>query len=205
MRDRPLRVQFQFDLRKGTQALNFFAIQEGGGINKMKALKLIYFADKFHLRKYGRLITNDEYLAMRYGPVPSAVKDIAEANDYLEENIREYSSNYVEPSDNLVLKSVGAIDESVFSESDLEALNFAWEKFGQYDQFILAEITHRYPEWKHCERYLSSPGSCRQMDIFDFLKDPASEVEVCFELNAEDKRVRKEQISERSHIESLWG
>ena len=136
-----LNVQFIFDHKKGTQVLNYFAIKAGGEINKMKALKLVYFADKFHLRKYGRLITNDEYLAMRYGPVPSAVKDIAESNDFLEENSRTYSSSYVEPSDNLVIKSVSALDDTVFSESDIEALDFAWTQFGNLDQFELAELT----------------------------------------------------------------
>ena len=48
---------------------------------KMKALKLVYIADRYHLRKYGRLITNDTYFAMNYGPVPSGTKDIAEASE----------------------------------------------------------------------------------------------------------------------------
>lgn len=57
-------VHLPFDYRKTTQALNFFAVKNGGHINKMRSIKLIYFADRFHLRKYGRPITNDEYFAM---------------------------------------------------------------------------------------------------------------------------------------------
>ncbi len=205
MTDNQPRIQFNFDPKKGTQALNFFAIKEGGIINKMKALKLIYFADRFHLRKYGRLVTNDIYLAMRYGPVPSAVKNIAESNDFLEDDIKEYSNIYVEPSDNLVLKSIDKIDESVFSESDIEALNFAWKQFGKYTQFQLAELTHYYPEWKRWETFLGSLGSCWQMDILDFLEDPDEDIEKCFKLNAEDKQAREEQIIEISRIESMWG
>jgi hypothetical protein len=44
----------------------------------MKALKLAFFADRFHLRQFGRPITNDECHAMEYGPVPSGCKDLAE-------------------------------------------------------------------------------------------------------------------------------
>lgn len=199
------QVRFHFDLKKGTQALNFFAIREGGVINKMKAFKLIYFTDRYHLRKYGRLVTNDEYLAMKHGPVPSTVKDIAEANDFLEKEIKEYSDSFVEPFDNLVLKSIGLVDESVFSESDLEALNFAWEQFGMHDQFELADLTHYYPEWKRWKEHLDSLGSCWQMYIFDFLNDPIENVEKCFILNEKQRQVRKEQLIERSHIESMWG
>jgi hypothetical protein len=51
----------------------------------MKALKLIFLADRYHLCRYGRLITNDSYVAMKHGPVPSATRDIVESNDYLDE------------------------------------------------------------------------------------------------------------------------
>ena len=69
-------MPFSFSHRKATQALNFFAQRAGGSINKMKALKLVYFADRYHLRKYGRPVVGDEYLAMNYGPVASGTKDL---------------------------------------------------------------------------------------------------------------------------------
>ena len=47
-------------------------------------IKLIFFADRYHIRKYGRPITNDEYLAMDFGPVNSGVKDIAEMSGFLD-------------------------------------------------------------------------------------------------------------------------
>ena len=57
--------------KKATQALNFFALKKDGKINKMKAIKLIYLADRLHLRKYGRPIVGDIYWAMKLGPVGS--------------------------------------------------------------------------------------------------------------------------------------
>jgi hypothetical protein len=36
------------------------------------------------LRKYGRPVTNDEYVAMGYGPVGSKTKDIAEDTSFLD-------------------------------------------------------------------------------------------------------------------------
>ena len=73
-----MNTGFQFAYKKATQALNFFAIENGGEIEKLHALKLIFFADRYHLRKYGRPITNDQYWAMRLGPVPSGTKDLFE-------------------------------------------------------------------------------------------------------------------------------
>jgi uncharacterized phage-associated protein len=40
------------------------------------ALKIVYFADKKHLARYGRLIAGDHYVAMSHGPVPSGLYDI---------------------------------------------------------------------------------------------------------------------------------
>jgi len=41
-----------------------------------KVFKLLYFADQKHLVKYGSAITEDSYIAMNYGPVPSLAYDI---------------------------------------------------------------------------------------------------------------------------------
>ena len=57
-------VHLQFSFEKATQALNFFAIKNEGHIDKLPALKLIFLADRYHLRKHARPITNAEYVAM---------------------------------------------------------------------------------------------------------------------------------------------
>jgi uncharacterized phage-associated protein len=38
--------------------------------------KLLYFADRLHLARYGRFICGDRYIAMQYGPVPSGVYEL---------------------------------------------------------------------------------------------------------------------------------
>lgn len=198
------RVYFNFNYVKATQALNYLIIKSGGVINKMKALKLVYLADRYHLRKYGRLITNDTYFAMSYGPIPSGVKDIAEASElFLGDEEREYSSKYIEPVDNFTLRSTKNVDEAVFSETDMEALSFAWEKFGNLDQFQLSKITHEYPEWKRHEKALELDSRI-QIYLEDFLEDPVNDIEKCFELSEDDKDVRREQLQEMIRIESLW-
>ncbi|MBI4187956.1 MAG: SocA family protein [Chloroflexi bacterium] len=196
-------LYFIFDPKKSTQALNYFAIQQGGQINKMKALKLIFLADRYHLRKYGRLVTNDNYVAMQHGPVPSATKDIAESNDYLDDAIKCYSREFIKPVGNLRLKSIKDVDDSILSESDLEALQFAWDKFGDLTQFELRDLTHFYPEWSKFKDILKVQ-SWMPMDLLDFLNDPPPELNKCFELNAEDKSIRKEQLTELAATESLW-
>ena len=197
------RLHFEFDYRKATQALNYFAGQEGDQINKMKVLKLLYFVDRYHIRKYGRLVTNDNYLAMQHGPVPSTSKDIAEDNDYLNDEIRAYSVRFIKPVGNLSLRSIKKVDKSILSDSDMEALRFAWDNFGHYDQFELRDLTHNYPEWLTRQDYLDN-ASCLPMDLLEFVQDPTTNVNKCFELSNKDKSIRRDQLTELAHIESLW-
>jgi len=197
------KVNLVFNYKKATQELNHFALKEGECISKLKALKLIYLADRYHLRKYGRLITNDIYFARNYGPVPSSTKDIAEASSFLDENEEEYSSQYVKPIDTLTLKSVKPVDKSVFSDSDLEALEFVWDKFGHLDQFTLTDITHKYPEWERHKKALSMDSRI-QMNLEDFFEDPNANIDKCFELSDQDKVTRREHLADMAYIESLW-
>src|SRR6266581_2187863 len=150
-------MPFSFSHRKATQTLNFVARKSGGSINKMKALKLVYFADRYHLRKYGRPVVGDEYLAMNYGPVASGAKDLAEMSDFLGEEEARYAKRFIRPAESAITyRSVADVDDKVLSESDREALEFAWKRFGRTAEFTLSKLTHRYPNWKKHEPALAS-------------------------------------------------
>lgn len=199
-------IRFNCSPEKTTQGLNFFAIKAGGSINKLQALKLIFFADRYHLRKYGRLITNDNYIAMEHGPVPSHAKEIAESNyEYSPDLPKAYCNQYIAPKSNLSFRSIAPLDESVFSDSGLEALNFAWDKFGKLNRWELRDLTHEYPEWKKHKDVLDSGILRVPMDLEDFFDDPEADVEICFELNNREREIRREELNENAHIESLWG
>ncbi len=195
-----------FSHRKATQALNFFARKAGGQINKMKALKLIFFADRFHLRQYGRPITNDEYFAMKLGPVPSGCKDLAELSDFLGPQERSYAAQFLLRVSQYDFASAAEVDKVVFSQTDMEALEFAWQHFGQCEPFELAnDISHEFPEWKRHEIALQSSEASRiPMSYRHFLENPPASVDPAPPLSPEDQRLRAEDIEELQAIESLW-
>lgn len=199
-------MPFPFSHRKATQALNSFAAKAGGKINKMRALKLVYFADRYHLRKYGRPVVGDEYLAMNYGPVASGTKDLAEMSDFLGEEERSYAKRFIAPSETqLAVNSVAHVEEKVFSESDREALDFAWRRFGRVDKFALSEITHAYPEWKRHEPALRSKVASRvPMNYRDFLQDPEGDADPCFELGKKDREAIASGIDEIAEFQRRW-
>jgi uncharacterized phage-associated protein len=196
-------ISLNFDYKKATQALNYFAVAEGGRISQLKALKLVYFADRYHLRKYGRPITNDDYWAMALGPVPSGTRDISLLNsEYLDEREISYAADYI-ASDGYALISKKPVDNMLFSESDVEALRFSWEVFGQLVRFDIADITHLYPEWNKHKEALEI-NSRVHMYLEDFLQDPESDVNKCYELSDEMKKERLEQLKELAEVAGLW-
>jgi uncharacterized phage-associated protein len=200
-------MRFSFSHRKSTQALNFFAQKAGGSINKLKALKLVYFADRYHLRKYGRPITSDEYLAMPFGPVASGAKDLAEMSDFLSEDERTYVQRFLRRSDSDLhaYESLGSVDERVLSASDREALAFSWSTFGSMDKYRLADLTHCYPEWKRHEAALASSTTSRvRMDYEDFLGDPDAGCDPCHDLTELEREDRLDLLRESAAFESRW-
>jgi len=197
-------MNLTFAHRKATQALNFLACRHGGKLNKLKALKLIYFADRYHLRRYGRPITNDRYLAMEYGPVASSCKDLAEMSEFLGREESQYAERFLAPNGHDYL-SVGEVDTTEFSKTDLEALEYAWREYGTKDGFRLAEETHRFPEWKRHEARLASPCESRvPMDYRDFLENPPDGVEKLPPLSDDDQADLREQLDALHAIETLW-
>lgn len=171
-----------FDYQKATQAINYFSRKSDSlRMNKMKVIKLIWLADRYHLRKYGRPVLGDEYNALPYGPVGSTVKDLAENSGFLAEEEKDYSSLYIKPINQYTVESIQQVDTDVFSETDIEALEFAFDRFGNYDQFDLSKMSHEFPEWKKFENSLVSRMSTRErMDYLDFFLDTESEVDDAF-------------------------
>lgn len=54
-----------------------YILNKLGGVGDFhKVFKILYFADREYLAKYGKSITNDRYIAMSNGPVPSFAYDI---------------------------------------------------------------------------------------------------------------------------------
>jgi uncharacterized phage-associated protein len=210
MRSTYLQPEFQ----KILQALVWFCKRNKDQMNKMKALKLLFFADRYHVRKYGRLVSSDNYVAMEYGPVGSTTRDVLEQNDItLSKSFLEYVNQYIQ-TQGYEFSCSRDIDADEFSQSDIEALEFALKTFGNFNQYELADITHDYPEWKEYERFLKTNNSY-PIDPLKFFSDPDLsqsphiqqflDGEDVFRLiNAELVESNKQQFIENQKIDEAW-
>jgi hypothetical protein len=139
---------------------------------------------------------------MPLGPVPSAVKDLFEL-DSASSPERHYAEMYFMPGSRAhSIKSCLAVDFRVLSQSDCEALEFAWQSFGRKSGIV--EKTHDYPEWKRHEAALHGGSTRVPMDYLDFLDDPPPSLNPCHPLTPEERRNRQEQLKEMADAVALW-
>jgi len=127
--------------------------------DKIKLVKLVYLADKYHLIHYGRLVTGDEYYAMENGPVASKVLDILDFDEgvlkdsyeYAAQRIKKVSDYEYEPGELCTNEP-----SKYLSKTDTEALDFIIETFGDKSQWDLRDYTHEYQEWRQHEDLLNA-------------------------------------------------
>ena len=136
------------DTTKIIQALNYLAChQPDRQLDNMKAYKLLWLADRYHLRQTGRTITGDSYYAMPFGIVPSDAKCILENAKTKLKNPDGYKDKYIKSIENHQFRSVCDPDLNVFSESDQNALDKVLNLYGNYSALELSNLSHKFPEW----------------------------------------------------------
>lgn len=187
-----------FNYKKSVQALNYLAQNFGGSLNKMKALKLIWLADRLHVRRYGRSITGDVYFAMPFGPVPSTTRDLVESYQSLNELESEYREQFISTSntDKYNFSSIGVLNLKVFSKTDLNIIDEIIEKFGQLKEFELSNFSHIFPEWIRYESELKAKNSSRfEIDYKDFFVNVEEETNTFMDTE-ENLEITKELMLE---------
>lgn len=144
------------DTRKIIQALTYLAGKEEDKVmDNMKAYKLLWLADRLHLRQTGMTVTGDAYYAMPHGIVPSDAKCVLENTRTKLRNTKGYKERYIANKGSHQFMALADADLKMFSESDIEALDKVYEAFGWMDAMQLSDLSHRFPEWKFYSNLLS--------------------------------------------------
>lgn len=176
MKSVKLPIRFKFDLDKLIASIAYFASEKIDDLSKLKVCKLLYYADKEHLIKYGRPIIGDNYYHLDKGPVPSKSLDIIDevisGETYLKsgeisnrDKFNEFLKVHKSPfSKHPIFQLRKKADFGCLSDSEIEVLKSTLQKYGRLTPSELIECTHKEAPW--CE---SSPNS--EIDYRLFFKD----------------------------------
>lgn len=141
-----------FNARKAAQIIAFFITKSAGNsIDVLKAVKLVYLADRQSIADFGFPITDDSHVSMPHGPVNSATYSHVNGEYDLEacgwSDFLEGRANY-----KIGAKRKFTIDDlDELSDADVRALNKVWAKFGHMNKWQLRDWTHsrkNVPEWE---------------------------------------------------------
>lgn len=135
--------------KKIIQALAYLASKmQGQTLDEMKAYKLLWLADRCHLRLNGRTITGDRYYAMPKGVVPTDAKHLLDGEATVLETPDNYFGQWIEKAEPYKFRAIQSPDLTEFSESDIEILNRVIDTYGNLSGRKLSELSHKYPEWE---------------------------------------------------------
>jgi uncharacterized phage-associated protein len=145
-------ASFVFRFDKTLQAAGMFLRLNGGRMEFLKLLKLLYIADRECLGVEGDTITGDNVRAMKHGPVLMTVYNLIKNNDdpqapLWHRYIKRCSNHSV-----YVAKDPGTLDLCRYEKEVVEQI---YSRYGKENTFDLVKLTHSFPEWQKYEEYLA--------------------------------------------------
>lgn len=172
-----LNIMNKPDYKKIVQVLNYIAKKSGGEINYLKALKLLYFAERLHLREYGRLITNDSLVAMKLGTLGSQTRDIITMSEYLPHVVYKYVEDKLGRDLKKYIIKEKNNEFNQLSKTDISCVDKILSLLGKKTKSELVNLTHDLPEWrKHKYEIEEENLSVVKLDIVDLFKPSSNRI-----------------------------
>ena len=147
-------IRYSFRFEKLNDLLTYLAgaIE---GLDKLKAVKFIYLADRLHLLRHVRPIVGDRYVHLQYGPVPSLsfdyINDLINPErdvvptEYLSKLQKRFKIIYAKPYPILETNDEYELDN--LSESEILILEEIVRKYGRMPGTELINLTHQHNTW----------------------------------------------------------
>lgn len=139
-----------FRSRKAAQICAYFAVENGGTIEKRKLIKLVYLSERTFLSEYHHPMLFDELYSLPHGPVCSST--LNGINGMIH---GELWDNFIARNGNIVVV-IKRFDRQSFdeiSDAEIDVLSRTWNQFKDYTASQLRNHTHEHcPEYQETER-----------------------------------------------------
>jgi uncharacterized phage-associated protein len=191
-----MSVEFPFDFERTQAAIMYLASKELPELTKYKICKLLFLADKYHLVRFGRVITGDKYWAIPHGPVPTRTLNLLDdliANVAIDpesaslSKALELDRKYEHPR----FKAATAFDAAKLSQSDIMALDMVVAEYGRMWFGELKAITHSMFAYKKAWNERPNGSNRAAMDFVTFFEEDSDAVVGARDTMLEDDFLRK--------------
>lgn len=147
-----------FRSRKAAQLCAYFAaktagVKSAGTIERLKLIKLLYFAERKFISENHHPMLFDEYYSLEHGPICSSALD--GINGIIHGEIWD---NYIARNGNIVvaIKSLSRDELDEVSDAELSVVDDIWLKFGHMTPSQLRNYSH-----ENCPEYTETTGRIR--------------------------------------------
>lgn len=134
---------FRFNFEKALQAAAILLDLDGGRMERIRLLKLLYIADRELLAETGRPLTGDQAVAMPHGPVLSHVFDLIRGQSA---RAGEWGRFIRSENHSVVLR--GDPGRGDLSRLEVEKLAELTDRYRAFGEWQLSEATHEFEEWR---------------------------------------------------------
>jgi uncharacterized phage-associated protein len=139
------RIAYRVDFTKAIELIVWIANKKPD-IDIYHVAKILYYAEKTHLNKYGRPIVGATYIRMPFGQVPSEIRDLITKNAWMVEpdDLDRFSvSVEVNKKPHHKLKPLRRADMDYFSDTDIECLEKSLNRYADMSFDELKVISRR--------------------------------------------------------------
>lgn len=142
-------------------------------LGKVKLMKLFYFLDFIHVKKYGAPVTYDKYIKLEHGPIPSFIKNLIDsvsddpANAILSDtcSIEKVDVGKTGMQKVTCNRSFTTNDTRYFNNSELAVLKLVCQKYGQRNTRDTENASHDEAPWKETKLLEEIPYSLATHDL----------------------------------------
>jgi uncharacterized phage-associated protein len=135
-------MTFRFNSRKATQVASQFINLEGGALNVMKLVKLVYLLDRLSVARRGIPVVGGVYYSMRNGPVTSELLDIINAGKLADDADQSWEQAISDRNGHEVTL-LQAVRTDCISESEIQLIREIYTEHGAKDQWAIRDFCHQ--------------------------------------------------------------
>jgi len=139
-------------------------------LGKVKLMKLFYFLDFMHVKKYGAPITFDNYVNLEHGPIPSTIKNLIDtAADDIDNSILADTICFERPDGTNMCRVIPSRkftknDRKYFTPSELDILERVCQRFGGMNTRDTELASHSEAPWNETHLLESIPYTLAAKD-----------------------------------------
>ncbi|MBA7650751.1 hypothetical protein ES703_58562 [subsurface metagenome] len=142
----------EYDLEK-LKNMILYLVKRLDGVLETKLNKLLWYCDFLNFKETSVSITGTQYVRFQFGPVPNKyhfIFDIMQDEDLLDKNETLFQTkDGIVPGEEFT--ALVEPDESLFTEKEIQVMNFVADTFRNFNCKEIKEKSHRETAYLKCE------------------------------------------------------